>query len=308
MPSPNNVLRKRPRSGPRQTWDDRIFDAVVLFVLSVALLLVAYPIVFIVSASFSSGTAVMSGRVVLWPVEPTTMAYAAAFKNPNIMLGYRNSLFYTFAGGGVNLVMAMLAAFPLSRKRLWGRPVINLLFIFTMFFSGGLIPTYRLVISLGIYNTVWAMILPGAMSVWFVLLIRTYIQGSIPEELFESAELDGCGAVRLLWQMVLPLSGPILAVVALYCAVGIWSSYFDAFIYLRNSKLYPLQVILRDILIMNNISPDMLVDAREMAMRQALKNLLKYSLIVIASAPLLVMYPFVQRYFVKGIMIGSVKG
>ncbi len=300
--------KKKPRYRLRQTWDDHLFDILVYALLTVCFALVAYPLIYIVSASFSSGTAVMAGRVRLWPVEPSLMAYTAAFKNKNIMLGYRNSLFYTAVGTVLNLIMAMLAAFPLSRKKLFGRQFINLFFIFTMFFSGGLIPTYLLVMDLGIYNTVWAMILPGAMSVWFVILARTYIQGSIPEELLESAELDGCGAFRLLMRMVVPLSGPIMAVIALYCAVGIWSSYFDAFIYLRNDKLFPLQVILRSILIQNNVTADMLTDAREMAMRQALKNLLKYSLIVIASAPLLVMYPFVQKHFVKGIMIGSVKG
>ena len=300
---------KKPRTRLRQTWDDHLFDGLVYLFLGICSLLVAYPLVYIVAASFSSGPAVMSGAVRLWPVEPTLMAYTAAMRNPNIMIGYRNSLLYTSIGTALNMVMAMLAAFPLSRKKLYGRGFLNIFFIFTMFFSGGLIPSYLLVKdTLHIHNTVWAMILPGAMNVWFVILMRTYIQGAIPEELLESAELDGCGAFRLLWQMVVPLSGPIMAVVALYCAVGIWSNYFDAFIYLQDSKLYPLQVVLRSILIANNISPDMLVDAKEMAMRQALKNLLKYSLIVIASAPLLVMYPFVQKHFVKGIMIGSVKG
>lgn len=293
---------------PRQTWDDWVFDIVVALLLLIAFVLVAYPLIYIVSASFSSGRAVMSGRVRLLPVEPSLAAYTAAFKNKSIMIGYRNSLFYTAAGTLLNIVMAMLAAFPLSRKKLLGRSFFNIVFIFTMFFSGGLIPTYLLVSDLKLINTVWAMILPGALSVWYMILMRTYIQGSIPEELFESAELDGCGAFRLLWRMVIPLSGPIIAVVALYCAVGIWSSYFEGFIYLRNDRLYPLQVILRSILIQNNVSPDMLTDAKEQAMRQALKNLLKYSLIVIASAPLLIMYPFVQRHFVKGIMIGSVKG
>ena len=293
----------------KQTWDDNLFDVVVYLLLTFCFVLVAYPLVYIVSASFSSGPAVMAGRVRLLPVEPTIMAYTAAFRNPNIVIGYRNSFIYTIAGTLLNMVMAMLAAFPLSRKKLFGRQFLNLMFIFTMFFSGGLIPSYLLVKdTLHIHNTIWAMLLPGAMSVWFVILMRTYIQGSIPEELLESAELDGCGAFRLLMQMVVPLSGPIMAVVALYCAVGIWSNYFDAFIYLQDAKLYPLQVVLRSILISNNITPDMLVDAREMAMRQALKNLLKYSLIVIASAPLLIMYPFVQKHFVKGIMIGSVKG
>jgi ABC-type glycerol-3-phosphate transport system permease component len=225
------------------------------------------------------------------------------------MIGYRNSLVYTLAGTVLNVVMAMLAAFPLSRRELFGKKTLNLFFVFTMFFSGGIIPYFLLVKNtLHLYDTPWAVILPTMMSVWYVILTRTYIQSSIPEELMESAELDGCSVFGILWRIIVPLSKPIMAVVALYCAVGIWSSYFEAFIFIRTQNYMPLQVVLRDLLILANLGQDMLQDAKSMAQRMALRNLLKYAIIVVSSAPLLIMYPFVQRHFVKGIMIGSLKG
>jgi len=290
-------------------WDDRLFDIVNYAFLTLALIIVLYPLVYVVSASFSSYTAVASGRVVLWPIEPGLMAYEAVFRNPRIMIGYRNSLIYTLSGTVLNVVMALLAAFPLSRRELLGKNFINLLFIFTMFFSGGLIPYFLLVKdTLRLYDTAWAAILPTMMSVWYVILMRTYIQSSIPEELIESADLDGCSVFGILLRIVVPLSKPILAVIALYCAVAIWSSFFEAFIFIRTPNLMPLQVILRDLLILSNLGQDMLQDAKSMAQRMAMRNLLKYSIIVASSAPLLIMYPFVQKYFVKGIMIGSLKG
>ena len=293
----------------RSSWDDKIFDIVVYVWLTIALLLVIYPLVYVIASSFSSPRAVLSGSVVLWPVEPGFQAYMAVFNNRQIMLGFRNSLFYTLAGTLLNVMMGMLAAFPLSRKKLFGRKVINLFFIFTMFFSGGLIPYFLLVKdTLYLYDTPWALILPGMMSVWYVILMRTYIQSSIPEELIESAEIDGCKVFGILLRIVVPLSKPIMAVVALYCAVGIWSSYFEAFIFIRRDSLQPLQVVLRNILILNNFTPDMLGDVREIAQRQGMRTLLRYSIIVVSSAPLLLAYPFVQKYFVKGIMLGSIKG
>jgi multiple sugar transport system permease protein/putative aldouronate transport system permease protein len=289
--------------------EDKIFDIAVYAVLTLALLLVLYPLIFVISSSFSSPQAVLNGDVVLWPVEPGLEAYKAVFRNQQIMTGFRNSLFYTAAGTGINVVMAMLAAFPLSRRSLPGRKLINLFFVFTMFFSGGLVPYFLLVKdTLRLYDTVLAMILPGMMSVWYVILVRTYIQSSIPEELIESAELDGCSVFRILLQIITPLSKPIMAVVALYCAVAVWSSYFEAFIFIRSQNLYPLQVVLRNLLILNNVTPEMLGDVKGMAQRQGMKNLLKYSIIVVSSAPLLIAYPFVQKHFVKGIMIGSLKG
>lgn len=292
----------------KQSLGDNVFDVIVYILLILCFLVVAYPLIYVVSASFSSTQAVISGRVVLFPVEPTTYAYEAVFRNSSIMIGYKNSFIYTLLGTAVNIVMTMLCAFCLSRKDFFGRGVVNALLVFTMFFSGGLIPTYLLISKMKMLNTIWAMILPGAMNAWYVILTRTFLSSSIPEELYESAELDGCSIYRMLIAITVPLSGPIIAVITLYVAVGIWNSYFDAFIYLTKKNMFPLQVVLRNILIMNQVDPSMIVDAKELAMRQGLINLLKYAIIVVASLPLLLLYPFVQKYFVKGIMIGSVKG
>ncbi len=292
----------------RRSLDEIIFDVIVYTILITATLLVAYPLIYVVSASFSSTPAVMAGRVVLWPVEPTLYAYQAAFRNNLILVGYKNSFIYTSLGTLINLTMCMLMAYPLSRKKMFGRNFFAWMLLITMFFNGGLIPTYLVVSKLGLLNTIGAMVLPNALSVWYVILMRTYIQSSLPEELFESAGMDGCGPIRALFTMVLPLSKPIIAVVALYCAVGIWGSYFDAFIYLTSKELFPLQIVLRNILIMNQVDPAMIMDAKELAMRQGLINVLKYAIIVIASLPPLLIYPFVQKYFIQGIMIGSLKG
>ena len=293
----------------RRNWDDLSFDALNFILLTFALLVVIYPLIYVISASFSSYSAVASGRVVIWPVEPSMMAYDAVFRNPRIMIGYRNSLLYAIVGTFLNVVMAMLAAFPLSRREIFGKRFLNLFFVFTMFFSGGLIPYFLLVKdTLRLYDTPLAIILPTMMNVWYVLLTRTYIQSSIAEELIESAELDGCSVFGILWRIIVPLSKPIMAVIALYCAVAVWSSFFEAFIFIRSNEYMPLQVILRDLLILANLGQDMLQDAKSMAQRMAMRNLLKYAIIVVSSAPLLIMYPFVQRHFVKGIMIGSLKG
>lgn len=304
------VLQIKKKQGNRikQRWEDNLFDVFATAILIIALALVAYPLIYVVSASFSSASAVMSGRVVLWPVEPSLLAYQQVLKNAQIMSGYKNSLIYMVLGTGLNLVLTMLCAFCLSRKDFYGRGVVSSLLIFTMFFNGGLIPNYLLMNSLGIMNTIWVMVLPGAMSAWYVILTRSFLQSSIPEDLYESASLDGCSVFGMMLRITVPLSGPILAVIGLYCAVGIWNSYFDAFIYLTKKELYPLQIVLRNVLILNSIDPAMLQDVREIARKQGLTQLLKYAIIVVASAPLLILYPFVQRFFVKGIMIGSLKG
>jgi putative aldouronate transport system permease protein len=292
----------------RQSREDRALDVVIYSFLAVCLLVVAFPLLYVVSASFSSPQAVISGRVWLLPVEPTLIAYKAIFSNSQILTGYFNSLVYAVGGTVANLLLTLLAAYPLSRRQLYGRGLLTGVFVFTMLFSGGLIPTFIVVQKLGMMNTRWAMIVPSALSVWNVILVRTYLQANIHEELYQSAELDGCGAFRMLWVIAVPLSGPIIAVIALYCAVSSWNSYFDAYIYLSRPKLFPLQIILRNILIMNQVDPSMVVDVREISRRQGMINLLKYSVIVVASLPLLVLYPFVQRHFIKGILIGSLKG
>jgi multiple sugar transport system permease protein/putative aldouronate transport system permease protein len=298
------------RSLIKDTRGDRIFMVINYLALTILLLIVLYPLIYILSASFSDPRAVTSGRVWLWPVEPTLRGYEAIFKNKLLVSGFANALFYTIVGTLINVVMTILAAYPLSRPDLPGRGILTLIFFFTTLFSGGLIPSYLVVRDLGMINTRWAMLIPGALAVWNVLIMRTYFQTSIPRELYEAAQLDGCDEFTYLRSVVLPLSGPIIAVVALFYAVGHWNAFFNALIYLTSKELWPLQLVLRDILVQNNVDPSMLsgLDVKEMILRQTLRESLKYSLIVFATVPLLLVYPFVQQHFVKGILLGSVKG
>lgn len=304
----NKVAQKRHPNRIRQRLEDNVFDGISTVFLLICTVLVVYPLIYVVSASFSSTTSVMAGEVWLWPVKPSLAAYEAVFKNNSIVTGYVNSLIYTASGTVIVLILTLLSGFCLSRKDFYGRGVVSGLIVFTMFFSGGLIPNYLLIKSLGMLNTVWAMILPGAVSAWYIVLTRTFLQSTVPEELYESANLDGCSVYGMLRHIALPLSGSIMAVVGLYCAVGIWNSYFDAFIYISEKDKYPLQVVLRNILILNQVDISSSADLRDMATRQGMTYLLKYAIIVVSSAPLLMLYPFVQQYFVKGIMIGSLKG
>ena len=301
-------LQANHPSKVHQRWDDTLFDVFSTLLLLVAVVLVAYPLIYVVSASFSSTDAVMAGKVWLLPVDLSLKAYEAVFNYESILTGYVNSAIYTVLGTGVNLVLTTLCAFCLSRKEFYGRSIISGLVLFTMLFNAGLIPNYLLINSLGWLDTIWAIIIPNAMSAWYVILMRSYFENSIPEELFEASGMDGCSVFRQLVSIVIPLSGPIIAVIALYCAVGIWNSYFDAFIYLSDKSKFPLQVVLRNILILNQMDMSAVADLRDMASRQGMSNLLKYAIIVVSSAPLLLLYPFVQKYFVKGIMVGSVKG
>ncbi|NOU63957.1 ABC transporter permease subunit [Paenibacillus sp. LMG 31461] len=308
--SEQTVLLKASKAPTRilENSVDRMYLFFVYVFLIICLIIVAYPLIYIVSSSFSSSSAVISGKVWLFPVEPTLRGYKAVFQNPQILTGYGNSLFYLFFGTLISVTLTITAAYPLSRKNFYGRNVITALFIFTMLFNGGLIPYYLTVKGMGLLDTRWAMIIPGAISVWQVILARTFFQTSIPSELTEAAHLDGCSDFKFLLRIVIPLSKPIIAVLVLMYAIGYWNSYFEALIFLKSAKLYPLQLILRNILILNSIDPTMIKDVKELADRQGLKELLKYSLIVVASAPVLMLYPFVQRHFVKGLLIGSLKG
>ena len=287
---------------------DVVFLTLNYLFLTLMFVIVAYPLVYITSASFSDHRAVVSGKVWLWPVQPTLKAYIAIFNSPKIPRGFANAIFYTFFGTLVNLAMTVLGAYPLSRRDFYGRNVITGYFVFTMLFSGGLIPLYLLVRSLGMIDSRLAMIIPPAMSVWYVIIARTYFQANLPVELHESANLDGCSDFRFILKIVLPLSKPILAVMVLYYAVGHWNSYFNALIFLKSDKLFPLQIVLRNILILNQKDPLMTQDVELLVLRQGLAELLKYAIIVFASVPMLLLYPFVQKYFIKGIMIGALKG
>ncbi|MFB8373370.1 carbohydrate ABC transporter permease [Paenibacillus taichungensis] len=285
---------------------DKTFLVTIYILLSLVALVVIYPLIFIVSSSISSPAAVTSGRVWLWPVDISFNGYKALFNTPEILIGYGNSIFYTAAGTLISVALTIMIAYPLSRKTFFGRNTLMMIITFTMIFSGGLIPTYMVVKQLHLIDTRWALLIPNAIWVWQVIIARSFFQSSIPGELLEASEIDGCSDMRFIWSVVLPLSKPIIAVLVLMYAVGQWNAYFDALIYLKSADLFPLQLILRSIIIQNNGSGAM--DVAKMVERQQLTELLKYSLIVVATLPVLVIYPFVQRHFVQGMLVGSVKG
>ena len=287
---------------------DRTFELVNNALLAVALITVGYPLIYIVSASFSSTQAVVGGRVWLWPVEFSLLGYQTIFEYRAVWNGYANTVFYTVFGTALNVVLTIMAAYPLSRRDLQGRNLFMFMITFTMIFSGGLIPTYLLIRSLGMLNTRWVMMIPNAIAAWNIIITRTYYQSTIPDELHEAAQLDGCSDVRFLMSVVVPLSGAITAVNALFYAVAHWNAFFNAFIYLSRKELYPLQIILREILIQNEVDNDVFTDVAEQEAREGLRELVKFSLIIVASVPVLCIYPFVQKYFVRGVMIGSIKG
>lgn len=291
-----------------ESYIDRLFlmsNTTLLVIITIIILL---PLVYIVSASFSSAEAVIAGKVTLWPVDFSLLGYETIFEHKKVWNGFANSIFYTFFGTIFNVVMTIIAAYPLSRQDLVGRRFITFAFIFTMLFSGGLIPTYMVVRDLGMLNTRWAMILPTGIGPFNLLITITFFRTTIPPELIEAARIDGASDFRTFRSVILPLARPIIAVLVLFYAVNThWNTYFQALIYLKDQDLFPLQIVLREILIQNSIDASMLIDVEDLVAREGLRDLLKFSLIVVASVPVMIIYPFVQRHFVKGMMIGSVK-
>ena len=288
--------------------EDRILYFVVYTVIILFLLVILYPIIFIISASFSEGSEVQLGRVYLWPVKPTLEGYRAVFSHRNIMTGYRNTILYTLGGTLINVVVTVLCAYPLSRRDMPMRGLFVFLFVFTMFFGGGLIPTYLLVNSLGMVNTFWALLIPGAMSVYNMIITRTFFQNGVPHELLEASQIDGCSDARYFFSILLPLSQAVISVISLYYAVAHWNSYFSALIYIRDKQLQPLQLILRSILLSTRVSLNEFEDPDLLEGKIGLEFLVKFALIVVSSAPIMCLYPFVQKFFAKGVMLGSVKG
>lgn len=286
---------------------DRAFYFTINLIIAILCLLVLYPLVYIVSSSFSSSKAVLAGKVVLLPVDFSLEGYKAVFSNKNIGIGYRNTILYTVGGTMLNLVMTFVCAYPLAARDLPHKGKIMFLFTLTMFFSGGMIPNYILMRQLGLLDNPLAVVLPGAIGVSNMILARTFIQ-NIPYDMYEAAEIDGCSDARYFVQMVLPLSKACIAVLALYYAVGHWNAYFNAFIYLNDRNMYPLSLFLREILISNQMTEAMDIDPELLEKKQGLSDVLKYSLIVVSTVPILCVYPFIQKYFIKGVMIGSLKG
>ena len=291
--------------------NSRVVDWVASLLGGIVLVLTLYPLIYVLSASFSDPVSVTTGKVTLLPVQPTLDGYATIFQYGPIWLGYRNTLFYTIVGTLINMAVTLPCAYALSRHDFVGRNVLSIFFAFTMFFSGGLIPTYLVVKQLKMLNTVWALLLPTAMSVWNMIIARTYFQNSIPAGLEEAATIDGCSNLKLFFQIILPLSQPIIAVLILYYAVGHWNEYFNALIYLNDQNIYPLQLILRNILLLDQMFDMMDSDpeARQEMMRLLqMKESMKFGIIVLSTLPVMVLYPFLQKFFVKGVMIGAIKG
>jgi putative aldouronate transport system permease protein len=281
------------------------FDYFNIVILAGLAMVVVYPLVYVVSLSVSNTDAVLRGKVLLFPIGVQFRSYQQIFKNPVIWTAYRNTLMYTGLGVIVRLIVLLITAYPLSRKKFIGRNTFMMMITFTMLFSGGMIPTYLLVNALGITDTIWAMILPGAISAYHIIIVRTFFQSTIPESLTESAELDGANDLQTLTRIVAPLSTPIIAVMALFIGVGIWNNFFQALLYLRRAELLPLTVILREIII---LAAGEVFETFQAETGYIPPRSVQSATLVVSIVPMLCAYPFIQRYFVKGIMIGAIKG
>lgn len=289
---------------------DKTFDLMNKILVGFLTLVIVYPLIFVISASISDPAAVSTGKMWLWPVDITFAGYQRVFQNDAIWLGYRNTIFYTIIGTIIHLIVLLPCAYALSRKEVMGKKYILWIILFTMMFNGGLIPTYLVIKTLGMVDTIWAIVIPGVVGAWSILVARTFFQQTIPDQLVEAAKIDGASDYYIFGKVVIPLSMPIIAVMALFHAVSLWNQYFTALIYLSDEKLYPLQLILRQILVVAQISQEggggpgeieSLVEQVKTA------SLVKYAVIMVSSLPLLIVYPFLQRFFVQGVLIGSVK-
>lgn len=297
----NNIIKPTPA--------DRVFRYVSLLFLSVVMILLTYPLIFVINASFTDPLKLYTSPILLYPKGINFGSYSIAFANSDIWTGYKNSAIYTLLGTTVNIVMTILGAYPLSRKDFYGRNVLTFFYSFTMFFGGGLIPYYLVVSGLGLVDNIWTMIIPGAVSVYNMIIMRTYFSTNIPTELEEAAKIDGCNNLRLLLSIVLPLSTPILAVLSLYYGVDHWNGYYHAMIFLNDRSKYPLQLFLREILIQSEMSDMLQIATDEKYSQRMMDQLgLKYVVIVISTVPIFVIYPFLQKFFNKGVLIGALKG
>lgn len=288
---------------------DKAFERINNTFVTLIVLVVIYPLIFVISASISDPAAVSTGKMWLWPVDITMDGFIKVFENKEIWMGYRNTIFYTILGTMIHLIILLPCAYALSRKEMRGKKLFLWFILFTMLFNGGLIPTYLVIKMLGMVDTIWAIVIPNVVGAWSILVARTFFQQSIPNDLVEASKIDGASDIYIFRKIVLPLSLPIIAVMALFHAVSLWNQYFTALIYLSDRGLYPLQLILREILVVNQMgleeggggAMESLVEQVKMA------SLVKYTVIIVSSLPLLIVYPFLQRFFVQGVLIGSVK-
>jgi putative aldouronate transport system permease protein len=302
--SPTNVAPRRIR----QSKQDVIFEVITVTIMVLVLATVLYPLYFVLIASISDPVAVGTGRVTLLPVNPMLDGYRRILNDSRIWTGYRNTIVYTIAGTAINVSLTMLLAYPLSRRAFSGRSIIMVFLIITMYFRGGIVPTYLLVRSLGLVNTFWVMVLLGAVSVHHTIVARTFLQSNVPNELQEAAAMDGCGHLRFFLSVVLPTSPAIIAVLSLFYAVSHWNEFFRGLVFLTEGSRYPLQLVLRSILIQSEMTEEVLGGVEDTEYRRRLSEMIQFGVIIVASLPVLVAYPLLQRYFIKGVMIGSLKG
>ena len=303
-------MSKKKSTAIRLSKGDQAMETIINIVMSILFLVVLYPLVYVVSSSFSSGDAVFNGKVILWPVDFSTYGYEIVLRNPKVWIGYKNTIINTVLGTIMNVFTTTLVAYPMSRREFQGKGFYMFIFMFTMWFGGGLVPSYLLMSDLGLVNNRLAVLLTGLISISNMVVMRSFFRSSIPADLHDAARVDGISDLGYLVKIVLPLSKAIFSVVTLYYAVAHWNAYFSAMIYLRDPSMMTLQQVLKDLLAQANPSLDDIqgLTAEEVANMQYAADLMKYSLIVVSSAPILCAYPFVQKYFEKGVMIGSVKG
>ncbi|MDR1903367.1 MAG: carbohydrate ABC transporter permease [Treponema sp.] len=287
---------------------EKIFATVNCLFLGGFMLIVAYPLYYILIASFSDPYAVYAGKTFFHPSSFTAEGYWRIFQDDSIVRGYLNSLLYTISGTSISVFLIIVSGYSLSKKNLPGRRLIMIFFVITMYFSGGLIPTYLVVKQLKLTNTLWALILPGATGVFNIIIARTFFESSIPESLYEAALIDGSGNINTFVHIAIPLAMPIIAVMIVFCMVNYWNDWFNALIYVTDSDKAPLQLVLRKILIQSQAASDMMSGMTSYADKNKITEMIKFASIMVASVPMLVVYPFVQKYFVKGVMIGAVKG
>jgi putative aldouronate transport system permease protein len=307
------VLREQKKCKHKKEKKDKrdlIFSIVIYIFLALIVIITLYPLIYVVSASISDPTLVSTGKMWLLPKGITFKGYNRVFRNKEIWIGYRNTILYTVAGTIISLMITIPCGYALSIKNLPGRKGLSFIFLFTMFFGGGLIPLYLLVKDLHILNTVWSVLLPSAASIWNIIITRTFFESTIPAGLEEAAEIDGCNVFQKFFKIVVPLSAPIIAVMALFYGVGRWNSYFDEMIFLSNRNMFPLQVFLREILIITqmNTSNMSMSNAVSMAEQVKIAGIVKYAVMIVSTLPIICVYPFIQRFFVKGVMVGSIKG
>ncbi|MEG0691906.1 MAG: carbohydrate ABC transporter permease [Oscillospiraceae bacterium] len=297
-----------PKRKIQNCTSDRIFNFFTYFILTLVLIIVAYPLYFTIISSISDPVMVATGNVTWRPIGINFEGYSAVFNHKAVMRGFKNSFIYTLFGTAINVFLTLPAAYSMSRPDLKGKNYIMLFFMITMFVSGGLIPTYLVIKNLGMIDTIWALVIPGAVSIYNLIIAMTFFKNTIPDSLLEAAKMDGCSNTKFFLKIVLPLSSAIIAILVLYYGVGHWNSYFNAMIYLTSPEKFPLQLELRSILVKSAMKQSMVKDLAELQRQQQLAELMKYSLIIISSVPILLVYPFIQKYFVKGVMIGSIKG